>query len=129
MVYGGFESKFEFIRPVLDRVRFIHGRIGNPGCMQVDIGDGNAGHHPSIAHFRQLWTASFLGFLRSGEGSEIHFVPELLGPEIYYARVFNGREESDRRQQSLLSCAVARECFRAAATEFAMERSGVVQGS
>ena len=32
MVYGGFEKKLAFVRPVLDRVRFLHGRIGNPGC-------------------------------------------------------------------------------------------------
>ena len=40
MVYGGFENKMEFFRPVLGRIGFLHGRIGNPGCMQVDIGDG-----------------------------------------------------------------------------------------
>jgi len=37
MVYGGFENKFDFIATVLERVRFIHGRIGNPGCIQVGI--------------------------------------------------------------------------------------------
>jgi sugar phosphate isomerase/epimerase len=31
MVYGGFERKLAFIQPVIERVRFIHGRIGNPG--------------------------------------------------------------------------------------------------
>ncbi len=36
MVYGGFQNKFEFIRPVLERVSFLHGRIGDPGSMQVE---------------------------------------------------------------------------------------------
>src|SRR5207247_491838 len=36
MVYGDIEPKWEFMQPVFDRVRFIHGRIGSPGCMQVD---------------------------------------------------------------------------------------------
>ena len=63
MVYGGFENKMEFFRPVLGRIGFLHGRIGNPGCMQVDIGDGSVDGRPYVAHFRALWTESFLGYL------------------------------------------------------------------
>ena len=115
MVYGGFDTKFEFIRPVLDRVRFVHGRIGNPGSMQVDIGNGDAYDRPHVDHFRKLWTAAFSGFLRSAsEGDSMCFAAELLAPGIYYARTFEGREESDRWQQSLVLCRIARECFRAA---------------
>ena len=40
MVYGDIEAKWTFMQPIFDRVRFIHARIGSPGCMQVDIGDG-----------------------------------------------------------------------------------------
>lgn len=116
MVYGGFDKKLEFIRPVLDRIAFIHGRIGNPGCMQVDIGDGSEREHPYTAHFRALWTESFRGFLRRKTPADrICFTPELLGPEFYYARIFDGREESDRWQQSLILTRIARECFEQAA--------------
>jgi hypothetical protein len=116
MVYGGFEAKLEFIRPVLDRIRFLHGRIGNPGCIQVDIGEGDAREHPYVGHFRKLWTASFAGFLRTAQpGDSICFTPELLAPEIYYARTFQGREESARWQQALVLRRIARECFEAAA--------------
>jgi sugar phosphate isomerase/epimerase len=112
MVYGGFENKLEFIRPVLGRIGFLHGRIGNPGCMQVDLGDGGADGHPYVDHFRALWTESFLGFLRRRPlPDRFCFVPELLGPEHYYARVFGTQEESDRWQQSLLLVRIARECF------------------
>jgi sugar phosphate isomerase/epimerase len=112
MVYGGFENKLEFIRPVLDRVRFLHGRIGSPGCMQVDIGYGDVVEHPYVAHFRALWTASFESFLRAAApGDTICFTPELLAATIYYARTFQGREESDRWQQSLVLVRIARECF------------------
>ncbi|MGH9586148.1 MAG: hypothetical protein ACRD3F_04305 [Acidobacteriaceae bacterium] len=89
MVYGGFENNLEFIQPVLSRIAFLHGRIGNPGCMQVDIGDGSA--------------------------DSFCFAPELLGPGNYYARVFEGSEESDRWQQSLVLVRIARECFAEAA--------------
>ena len=116
MVYGGFEKKLEFIRPVLERVRFVHGRIGNPGCMQVDVGDGAPGTREYVDHFRALWTEAFACFLRSaGPGSSICFTPELLGAGIYYARTFGGREESDRWAQSLVLARIARECFDAAA--------------
>jgi sugar phosphate isomerase/epimerase len=117
MVYGDFDRKMKFISPVLERVRFLHGRIGNPGCLQVDFGDGDLERHPYIAHFKQLWTAAFAGFLASAAPTDfICFTPELLNPEIYYARVFpnaDGQlvEESDRWQQSLLLAAIAEDCF------------------
>lgn len=112
MVYGGFENKMEFFRPVLGRIGFLHGRIGNPGCMQVDVGDGSGEARPFVAHFRALWTASFHGYLsRKPLCDRICFTPELLGPEFYYARLFDGREETDRWEQSLVLVRIARECF------------------
>lgn len=118
MVYGGFDNKLAFIAPVLERVRFLHGRIGNPGCMQVDIGDGT--DRPYVDHFRQFWTQSFLGFLRSAQpGDYICFNPELLAANNYYARTFpdadgNLVEECDRWEQAKLYTRIARECFAAA---------------
>lgn len=116
MVYGGFENKLDFIRPVLARIGFMHGRIGNPGSMQVGIGDGSPdadfAQHPYVAHFRALWTESFLGFLRRRPATDrFCFAPELLEPDIYYARVFDGREESNRWEQSLVLVRIAQECF------------------
>ncbi|MGA7340128.1 MAG: hypothetical protein WBE72_01655 [Terracidiphilus sp.] len=115
MVYGGFENKLAFIQPVLARIGFIHGRIGNPGCMQVGVGDGSADGRPYVDHFRALWTEAFAGFLaRRPAADAICFTPELLSPAIYYARTFQGQEESDRWQQSLVLVRMARECFREA---------------
>jgi sugar phosphate isomerase/epimerase len=112
MVYGGFENKMEFFKPVLERIGFLHGRIGNPGCMQVNIGDGSPDGRPYVAHFRALWTESFLGYLlRRPLCDRFCFTPELLGPEFYYARLFDGHEESDRWEQSLVLVRIARECF------------------
>ena len=112
MVYGGFEKKLAFIEPVLQRVRFMHGRIGNPGCMQVDVGDGDVGAHPYVGHFRELWTAAFAGFKRGTKaGESMCFTPELLAPGIYYARVFGGREECDRWVQAQVLVRIARECW------------------
>ncbi len=117
MVYGGFEVKFAFLAPVLERVRFVHGRIGNPGCIQVRIPSSSSEEAPYVGHFKRLWTACFRSFRRrAGLGECIYFVPELLAPEIYYARVFPNRdgvpeEESDRWEQSLLLKQIAEDCF------------------
>jgi sugar phosphate isomerase/epimerase len=112
MVYGGFETKLEFIRPVLDRIGFMHGRIGDSCSMQVDVGDGSEDRRPYVSHFRALWTESFGGFLRRRPAADrFCFAPELLGPEYCYARIFEGREESNRWEQSLVLVQIARECF------------------
>lgn len=118
MVYGGIENKWAFMQPVFERVRFVHGRIGSPGCMQVAVDD--SGTLPYVAHFKEMWRRSFAGFLASAQpGDYICFVPELLGPEIYYARTFKNAagevvEESDRWQQALLYTRMARTCFETA---------------
>jgi len=117
MVYGGVEKKLTFIEPVLERAGFIHGRIGNPGCMQVNLDDGDEGRHPYIAHFRAMWTRCFAEFKKhAGAGDYICFTTELLAPDIYYGRVFPHAdgvlaEECDRWEQSLLLCRIARRCF------------------
>ena len=108
MVYGGFEKKLAFIRPVLNRVRFIHGRIANPGCIQVPWKDGAA----YAEHFKQLWIESFRGFLRTAQpGDHICFTPELLPSNIFYAREWAGVAQSNRWEQSLLLKRIAEECF------------------
>ncbi len=118
MVYGEFERKLAFIEPITERTRFLHGRIGNPGCMQVDIGDGNATEHsPYVDHFRAMWTASCAGFLRNANpGDLLVFAPELLSPQIFFAQEFpdaSGQcvEEGDRWTQAQVLCRIARECF------------------
>ena len=116
MVYGNFEDKLDFLAPVFDRVRFLHGRIGDPGCMQVDIGDGK--NRPHVDHFKEMWTRSFMGFLKSAEpGDYIAFNPELLPAQSHYARLIPGPEgklieEGDRWEQALLYNEIARECFK-----------------
>lgn len=126
MVYGPWETKLEALEPIFQRVAFMHGRIGNPGSMQVSIGDGK-GPVPQgkiardfVSDFRELWTRAMRGFLRSAApGDYLVFCPELLWSRNAYAREFadeSGRfvEESDRYQQALLYQTIARECFQVA---------------
>jgi len=55
----------------------------------------------------------------AGAGDFICFTPELLAPNIFYARTFPDsegvwREESDRWKQALLLNQIAASCFRSA---------------
>ena len=122
MVYGDLEAKWRAMQPIFDRTGFMHGRIGSPGSMQVDIGDGRskpalATGGDFLAHHREMWTRAMHGFLKHARpGDALIFAPELLAPSIYYGRVFSQpdgtlREESDRYAQSLVYARLARECF------------------
>lgn len=119
LVYGDWDKKLAFIQPVLERSRFIHGRISNPGSVQVGVDDLMA---PNVTHFKTMWTQCFRGFLQSAQpGDYFCFTPELLSADIFYARKFkdsNGvlQEESDRWQQTLLYREIAQECWSDAAS-------------
>lgn len=124
--YGDLEAKWLAMQPIFDRTRFLHGRIGNTSCMQVDIGDGDAnvpqafGMVNFVVHFREMWKRAMAGFLASAKsGDYLVFAPEILCPHLYYGRKFSlpdgsMREESDRYAQALVYARVARECFEAA---------------
>ena len=122
MPYAGVERVIDAMAGVLNRVRHLHGRIGTPGCIQVDIGPDlqTALDRPYVQHFVTMWTRAFRGFKQAaGPGDWIAFAPELLEPKINYARTFidtNGqpREEGDRWQQALLYVELARRCWDAA---------------
>jgi hypothetical protein len=120
--YGDLAVKFAAMQPIFNRISFMHGRIGNPACMQVDIADGVApipqafGIHDFLSHYREMWTRAMRGFLLSAKpGDYLVFAPEILAPHIYYARKFSSpdglREESDRYAQALVYARIARECF------------------
>ncbi|WP_321285991.1 hypothetical protein [uncultured Sunxiuqinia sp.] len=115
MVYGGIENKWDFIASVFDRVRFMHGRIGNPGSIQVDIADGK--NQIYVDHFKEMWTRAFAGFLKTAKpGDYLCFTVELLQADIFYARQIQNAqgervEEGDRWQQALLYGQIAKECW------------------
>ena len=132
MTYGDFDARLAFLAPVFERTRFLHGRIGESGAIQIDVGEGDAAVHPSVAHFEQFWTAAFRGFLAHAEPSErIVFAPELLPAAIGYARTVPdaaGRrvEEGDRWQQALVLTDIARRCYAAAEDLHAAVAAGAV---
>lgn len=128
MVYGGLEMKIEFMKPIFDRVGFMHGRVASPGHMQVPIDEGMerpaaaVGVADYFADFRALWKRAMRGFLdHAGRGDVLVFAPELLDGTHYYARLFPGHdgkmtEESDRYAQAILYAQVARKLFQEASS-------------
>jgi hypothetical protein len=116
MVYGDLAWKLNRIAPVIERAGFMHGRIGDPGAMQVEV-RGADDRRSFVEHFREMWTRTFDGFLRhAGPGDYLCFTPEVLPANIFDSRTkLNEQGEevdvADRWQQSLYLSAIARDCF------------------
>lgn len=119
-----FDTYVEALAPVFERVRFVQGRIGNSGSIQIDIRAED--QLDCIDHHRRLWTRCFEGFLSNAAlGDFLPFNPEVLPPAIVwrgmrlpicYGREFRQAdggfvEEGDRWQQAQLYWEMAQECF------------------
>lgn len=128
MTYGDFGAKLDRLAPVFERVRMIHGRIGDPGCMQVGMSVDP--DRDAIRDFREMWRRCCRGFLdHARPGDILPFATELLPATVmwqgrraplYYARLVTGpdgelREESDRWTDAERIWEVAETAFNAAA--------------
>ena len=99
MVYGDFDAKVEALAPVFERCRMIHGRVSDPGCIQVAVrDDGEAPDY--VKHFVRMWSE----VMARTDAEELPFVVELLPARAHYARTVerDGRreEEVDRWEQA-----------------------------
>ena len=128
MQYGDFAAKLDFMAPFFARVRFIHGRIGSGGAIQIAVGTG--GHdEPHVSRFRQMWQRCCAGFLATAAAGEtIVFAPEILPEQVpapdgplfidyaLTARDADGQfnETSDRWEQGLRLTEIARAAYAAA---------------
>ncbi len=121
---ANFKHAFTFMEPVLERVRFFHGRIGSSGSLQVDFRPDDPVEF--IDHFRQMWTRCFQGFLSEAKpGDYLPFAPELLPASfrffdpplnVNYARLVRQpdgsfHEEGNRWQQAELYYELASKWF------------------
>src|SRR5690606_5906749 len=102
LTYGDFDAKLAALRPVFERCGMIHGRISDPGCIQVAVDE--ADQSPHVGHFRRMWSAIADACGASGEIAELPFVVELLPPSVGYARMVERDgvvvEETDRWAQA-----------------------------
>ena len=128
LTYGGeFLDRIARLSPVFERVRFLHARIGNPGCIQTGLDDPG----DYLSHFREMWTRCFAGFLRGAQPGDFlsvnaELLPQKMGPGpkpfwLHYAQpraelaadAFGG-EPSDRYDDAERLWVLAVECFSAA---------------
>ena len=101
LVYGDLDAKLDALRPVFERCRMVHGRISDPGCIQVAVRDDDPSDH--VAHFRRMWSSVLAGASAAGEDT-MPFVVELLPASSHYARTVDRgegpEEEVDRWTQA-----------------------------
>jgi hypothetical protein len=116
--YRGFEVARHYVDPILDRTCFLHGRVSDGECMQIDLADPHYARH--VTNFRWWWTQGMSRWLKTaGPGDILPFVPE-LGPAAsgYSITIADAggvrREIADRWQGTLLLKQWAEECFEAA---------------
>lgn len=119
---GDYDAKLAALQPVIDRVAMVEGRIGSVNCAQIPLESADDNRH-FVKHHSEFWTRCFRACLQRGE--EPVFAPQLLPASIHaegqdwsidYSRLQRDgqgqwREESDRWQQTLLLCTIARECY------------------
>jgi hypothetical protein len=121
LTYGDMDFKFEKMRPVFERTRFMHLRVSSNAFGQLTASDPAETRH--LDYYRRMWTASFAGFLREARPGDYFAVhPELLPARAFYPKMIPApdgalREESDRWTEAAFLIGVARECFTAAEQE------------
>lgn len=115
LTYGDMDMKFERMRPVFARTRFLHLRVSSNAFGQLTASDPAEVRH--LDYYRRMWKACFEAFLkdaRPGEYFAVH--PELLPARAFYPKMIAGpdglpREESDRWTEAAFLIDVARQCF------------------
>ncbi len=94
--------------PVLRRICHLHGRISNGEAVQVDVGTGDCNE---ARFFVRLWSCAMRYWLQHAQPGDIFpFTPE-LGPPRYAITLPDGREFSDRWEQSLVMARLAHEAW------------------
>ena len=109
------EGAVERMRPIIERVAHVHGRISNGEQVQVDVGSGDdLGEGTPAGLFFELWRECFASWKkRAKPGDIVPFTPE-LGPPRYAITTPEGMEISDRWEQSLVIRSIAQKAWDAA---------------
>jgi sugar phosphate isomerase/epimerase len=94
--------------PVLERVSHLHGRISNGEAVQVDVGDGS---NDTAQFFVELWSIAMRNWLHGAENGDIFPFGSELGPPRYAITLPDGREFSDRWEQSLVMKKLAEQAW------------------
>ncbi len=103
-----YERAIDRLMPVLSRTSHLHGRISNGEQVQVDVGNGTGS---TAQFFVQIWAAAMREWRKeAGPGDVFPFASE-LGPPRYAITLPDGREFSDRWEQSLVMKRLAEQAW------------------
>ncbi len=110
--YGWEEERAaDRMEAILERTSHLHGRISNGEAVQVDVGDGSGA---TAQFFVRLWSIAISHWLAgAGPGDVLPFTSE-LGPPRYAITLPDGREFSDRWEQSLVMKRLAEQAWQLA---------------
>lgn len=110
--YGWEEERaLERMMPVLERVSHLHGRISNGEQVQVDVGDGTCA---TAQFFVSLWAAAMRHWRTGAQPGDVFPFASELGPPRYAITLPDGREFSDRWEQSLVMKRLAEQAWNSA---------------
>jgi sugar phosphate isomerase/epimerase len=102
------EGAIDRMMPVLERTSHLHGRISNGEQVQVDIGDGTG---ETAQFFVQIWEAVIKAWKREALPGDVFPFASELGPPRYAITLPDGREFSDRWEQSLIMKKLAEQAW------------------
>ena len=111
-----YERAIDRMMPVLERTSHLHGRISNGEAVQVDVGDGSG---QTAQFFVQIWTAVMTAWLNEAEPGDVFPFATELGPPRYAITLPDGKEFSDRWEQSLVMKKLAEQAWEAAKVKVA----------
>lgn len=108
------EGAAERMMPILERTSHMHGRIGNGEQVQVDVGDGSG---ETAQFFVRLWTITMRQWLQEAQAGDVFQFSSELGPPRYAITTPDGKEFSDRWEQSLVMKKLAEQAWQNAQTQ------------
>lgn len=113
--YGWAEERaVDRMAPVLERTSHMHGRISNGEAVQVDVGDGTG---ETAQFFVRLWATAMRHWLQEAQPGDVFPFASELGPPRYAITLPDGREFSDRWEQSLVMKRLAEQAWTQAQEE------------
>lgn len=112
------ENAIERLRPIIERVAHVHGRISNGEQIQVDVGNGEGGEGTPAAFFKAIWIEIFKVWRQKAQSGDILSFSSELGPPRYAMTLPDGREFSDRWQQSLVMKKLAEDAWADSEVEY-----------
>ena len=102
------ERAVDRMMPVLERASHLHGRISNGEQVQVDVGDGTG---DTAQFFVNLWATAMRHWLKDARYGDVFPFASELGPPRYAITTPDGREFSDRWEQSLVMKRLAEQAW------------------